>query len=308
MGITKDRTTLERSRQSLSSQLPFLSVIIPAYNAATTLAEQLEALKGQVYEGEWELIVVDNGSTDNTADLVREYQQQMPHVSLICAMERKGAAYARNVGVSVAKGDWLVFVDADDEVAPGWLAAMARALCKCDFVAGRLEGEKLNGPEMLKMRQCPQQDGLQKYKYPPYLPHAAGTSLGVKRSLHEAIGGFNESMLLLHDTDYCWRIQLTGTELHFVPEALIHYRLRDSLAGMYRQAYLWGEYNVVLYKKYRPLGMPRLSWKRGVKAWIKLAWRLPELFHPIKRGRWLRNFAWRAGRLRGCIKYQVLAF
>ena len=63
-----------------------------------------------------------------------------------------------------------------------------------------------------------QRDGLIPYTYPPFLPHAGGSSLGVKRALHEAIGGFDEDLPALEDTDYCWRIQLAGTPLVLVPE------------------------------------------------------------------------------------------
>lgn len=80
------------------------------------------------------------------------------------------------------------------------------------------------------------------------------TSDGVEmledRVLHEAVGGFDESLPYLHDTDYCWRIQLAGTELHFVPEAVVHIRTRHTLPGIFRQARNWAEYNVLMYKRY----------------------------------------------------------
>jgi GT2 family glycosyltransferase len=184
---------------------------------------------------------------------------------------------------------------------------MSKALSKYEFVAGKCEYEKLNDPWTLKYRPPSQSDGLQEYKYPSYLPHAASCSLGVKRSIHEAIGGFDENMFKLQDTDYCWRIQLTGTELHFVPEAVVHYRFRSTIADLYYQGLLQGEHNVLLYKKYRPLGMPKLSWQEGVKAWWRLSKRFPAVFSEEERPLWVRIFAWRVGRLQGCIKYRVLA-
>jgi glycosyltransferase involved in cell wall biosynthesis len=284
-----------------------LSVIIPCFNASDTIAVQLEALARQHWSERWEIIISDNGSTDETVAIVKQYQPKLPNLRIVDSSDRRGAAHARNVGAIAATGDALAFCDADDEIAPGWVAAMGEALSKYDFVAGKCEYEKLNEPWTLKCRPPSQRDGLQEYKHPPYLPHAASCSLGVKRSVHEAVGGFDETMLRLQDTDYCWRIQLAGIKLQFVPEAVVHYRFRNVIADLYHQALLQGEYNVLLYKKYRPLGMPKLSLKAGVKAWVGLLKNFSDVFSKEDRAKWVRAFAWNMGRLKGSIKHRVLA-
>jgi glycosyltransferase involved in cell wall biosynthesis len=284
-----------------------LSVIIPCLNAAKTISVQLEALSKQQWSQPWEVIVSDNGSTDETVAIVDQYQGKILNLRIVDSSDRRGAAHARNVGALAAAGEALAFCDADDEVAPGWVAAMGEALSKYDFVAGKGEYNKLNEPWTLKYRPLGQLDGLQEYKNPPYLPHASGNNLGVKRSVHEAIGGFDETMLRLQDTDYCWRTQLAGTQLHFIPDAVVHHRFRGTIGGLYHQGLLWGEYNVLLYKKYRPLGMPKLSAKQGVKKWVRLLKRWPQVLSKDNRAKWVRNFAVRLGRLQGCIKYRVLA-
>jgi len=284
-----------------------LSIIIPCFNAANTIAVQLEALANQHWSNPWEVIVSNNGSTDETIAIVEQYQEKLPNLRIIDSSDQGGAAHARNIGASSATGDALLFCDADDEVALGWLAAMGEALSKYDFVAGKREYNKLNEPWTLKYRTLSQLDGLQEYNYPPFLPHASASNLGVRRVIHEAIGGFDETMRQLEDTDYCWRIQLAGTELHFVPDAVVHYRLRDTIGGLYHQGRLWGEYNVLLYKKYRPLGMPKLSGKAGVRKWVRLLKLFPQVLSKEERPGWVRKFAWRIGRLQGCIKYRVLA-
>ena len=290
-----------------------LSVIIPCFNAADTITIQLEALAIQHWSESWEIIVSDNGSTDESVAIVEQYRKRLPNLRLVDSSKRKGAAHARNVGASAAIGEALAFCDADDQVAPGWVAAMGEALSKYDFVAGRLEPNKLNEPWVLKSRHCPQQEGLQKYNYPPYLPHAASCSIGVKCSIHRAVGGFDETMLRLQDTDYCWRIQLAGTELNFVPDAVVHYRLRNTIKSIYHQARLWGDYNVLIYKKYRLMGMPKLSWKTSVmtsvKVWLRLLRKLPKIVFGNKESRasWAWKLGWHVGRLQGCIKYRVFA-
>ena len=284
------------------------SVIIPCYNAETTIRAQLEALGSQDWSEPWEIILVDNGSTDQSLQIARQYKEKLPNFKIVQANQVKGPAHARNRGAKAAKGESLLFCDADDEVAPGWVAAMGRALAQHDFVACRMESLKLNAPWAVEARMCPQQEGLGIYKYPPFLPHGGGGGLGIKRKIHKTVGGFDENMPFLEDTDYCWRVQLSGTKLIFVPDALVHIRLRGSTGTMLRQSKLWGEYNVFLYKKYRSYGMPKLSKKEGVKRTWKLLKRMPySLKNSLKRQKWLTQFAWQYGRAIGSIKYHTFA-
>lgn len=285
-----------------------VSVVIPCYNAADTLHVQLEALAKQRWSHPWEVILSDNGSTDESRSIAQQYADRLPNLQIVDSSDVQGPAYARNKGASMAKGESLLFCDADDEVAPGWVAAMGDALQHHDFVTSRFESVRLSESWAVKARMCPQESGVQTYDYPPFLPHAASAGIGIKRSIHEAVGGFDETMPMLEDTDYCWRVQLRDIELVFVPDALVHYRLRGSTRKMFRQSRLWGEYNVFLYKKYRPLGMPNLSKKTGVRKTWRLLKRMPScIADPQKRLGWLWDFAWQYGRAIGSLKYRVFA-
>lgn len=286
-----------------------LSVIIPCYNAADTISIQLEALANQQWSEPWEVIVSDNGSTDESLTIVKRYKERLPNLRIVDASARPGQPYALNAGAKAAIGDALAFCDADDEVGSGWLAAMGEALNKYDFVAARFDIEKLNATWVQKTRGNPQRNGIQKYNYPKYFPHAGGGTLGVKRSLHEAVGGFDVSLPILHDTDYCWRIQLAGTELHYVSDAVAHIRYRDTFTGIYHQASGYAQYNVLLYKRYRPLGMPclSLSWRAILRAWLKVLLRLTRIRDKGELSAWIWKFGWRMGRLRGCIKHRIFA-
>lgn len=286
-----------------------LSVIIPCFNGAKTIAVQLEALAKQQWSEPWEVIVSDNGSTDESLAIVEQYREKLPNLRIVDASKQRGLAHALNCAVPVATAEAVALCDTDDEVAPGWVAAMGEALSKYDFVACRCEFEKLNEPWTLKVRPPFQVDELMYYIYPPYLPHAAGCSLGFRPALHEAIGGFDESIPALPDTDFCWRAQLAGTEIHFVPDAVVHYRFRDTLGSIYRQSRNYAESNILLYKKYRSLGLPKLSWKDSVSSWKRFLKRFPQevLSKEYPAGRWVWNLAWRLGRLQGCIKYRVWA-
>ena len=101
-----------------------ISLIIPCYNATDTIGAQLEAVARQQYRQLWEVIVSDNGSIDSSREVVERFKGQLPRLRIVDASDRHGAAHARNRGAAMASGDALVFVDADDEVAPGWLEAI----------------------------------------------------------------------------------------------------------------------------------------------------------------------------------------
>lgn len=284
-----------------------LSIIIPCLNAADTIGEQLQALTIQSWNGQWEVIISDNGSTDDTLKVVEKYRESLPELRVIDSSDKRGAAHARNIACIAATGEALLFCDADDVVGKDWLASMAKALSKFDFVAGSFEGEKLNESHELRIRKIPQTNGLQEYNYPKYLPHAGGGNLGIKRTVHEAVGGFDESLPRLMDTDYCWRVQLSGVKLHFVQEAVLHMRMRKSKVDSLNQARLWGKYNVLIYKRYRLMGMPKISWTKGVRKWRFLIRCLRRIHSRLEFEKWLWQVVWQLGRLEGCLRYRVIA-
>ena len=284
-----------------------LSVIIPCLNAADTIAVQLEALASQGWSEPWEVIVSDNGSTDVTLKIVERYREHLPNLRIVNSSDRRGAAHARNVGVLAATGDAFLFCDADDEIAQGWLAAMCEAVFRHDFVTCRLDSEKLNAPWLQKSWKNAQQDGPIQF-HPPYLPFGGSFSIGVKRSLHEAVGGFDESMLAFEDADYCWKIQLAGTKLHFISDATVFYRYPKKFVRMYHQMCALGENAALLYKRYQPLGMPELSqtWKTAIFILIKLLKMLLRIRSKQDLAVWVRAFGMRMGRLQGSIKHRVM--
>jgi glycosyltransferase involved in cell wall biosynthesis len=286
---------------------PRLSVIIPCYNASATIGRQLGTLSHQACEHPWEVIVVDNGSTDDSLTVVNQYKGSLPNLRLIDGSDRRGQAHARNVGAQAALGDMLAFVDADDEVGHGWIAAMCDALSKHQFVACRIDTARLNPPWLSKAMGKPQEDSVQRISFPPFLAHAGGGTLGIRRCLHQQINGFDESLSTREDTDYCFRLQLAGIELHFASEAVIHCRSRDTLAGIFRQARLWGEHGVLVYKNLQQrtgTGL-RHPWKLHIKLWRGLLRRIPQVRHKEGRAIWIRSLGFQVGRLLGSIRHRT---
>ncbi len=281
-----------------------LSVIIPIYNGAQTLSEQLDALMSQAYQGEWEIIAVDNRSTDQSAQIIQSYQARMPHLRLVYAGGKQSKGYAANMGVQVAGGQAFIFCDQDDVVGPGWLAAFAIALEASDFVAGSLEESRLN-------QTAPPRpvfgNGAQKPVL-GFLPHASGCNMGVSRQALEAVGGFSEDLPTSDDVDLSWRLQLHGYTLCDAPEALVYYRYRQSYGGLWRQIQGYAEAQVHLYRRFARHGMPPASIHSALRNYKWVIRHFPSLFwgSAKERAGWIFRTAACWGRLKGSIRYRTL--
>lgn len=284
-----------------------LSVVVPCYNAAETIGLQLDALARQRWSGSWEVIVADNGSRDASASIAAEHGKRIARFRLLDASGRRGSGHARNVGANAAFGDLLVFCDADDVVGPDWMGNMAAVLSKHRFAASRLECGTINPPWLLRARGNPQRDGVQVLSYPPYLPHASASGLGVWRSVHAGISGFDESLRYLVDTDYCIRVQLGGVILRFAADAVVHYRHRATPWGQFRQAHVWGKHNALIYRRYRPEGARvEKAWTHYVREWRHLLPRLRRIRRNNEsRARLAYRLGWQLGLLEGSLRYRV---
>jgi GT2 family glycosyltransferase len=284
------------------------SIVIPCYNDVDLLVEQLDGLADQTGPEAWEVVIADNGTTGGVEVVeaaALPYRARLPELRVLDASDRRGAAHARNVGVRVARGDKIGFLDADDVAADGWVAAMTAALDSHPVAASRWDVDRLNTEEVASGRRGSQTHGLRTYRHPPFLPHAGGCGLGVRREAFEQVGGFDEGLRLLEDTDLIWRLQLAGYELAFVSDAVVHIRFRESAAASFRQSFGYGRYNVLLYKRYRRHGMPRLTKRAGLYSLVALVTQLPRLFDRRRRAAYLRSVGFRLGRIRGSIEQRV---
>jgi glycosyltransferase involved in cell wall biosynthesis len=273
-----------------------LSVIIPCYNGAATIAEQLDALAAQHWSEPWELIIADNGSTDGTREVINAYRSKLPHLRVVDALDRRGNAYARNVGIRFAAADRFAFCDVDDIVEPGWLAAMGDALAEHDFVASVVALDKLNEPHVRARWVDPPRERLPVCF--DFLPAASGCGFGITRRLYVRVGGFDESLRRLVDIDYSWRAQLAGTEIHLAIDAVVQYRYRGTLKGLFLQAYGDGLGQVALYRKFSQTGMPRRTAKSILASCYGLMRSMPILRSQEGRGQWLLWAGETAGHLR----------
>ena len=283
-----------------------LSVIIACFNGGKTLAVQLEALARQKWRYEWEIIIADNGSTDNSRQIVESFKARLPNLRVVDAGKMQGTAHARNVALQKAESDRFAFCDADDEVGDGWVASIGEALDEFDVVVSQYDDRRLNQQWLRDLWYSPTNNVLKPVL--GFMPAAAAYGLGFTRQVYDRVGAFDESLPRMSDIDYTWRVQLAGFKLQQLPHAVVHYRHRDTLKGMFMQAYRDGQAQVLLYKKYREQGMTWKSWGSGIKSWIVMIMRFPQLRTRLGRGKWLVNAGFTLGRLRGSIRYGIVAF
>jgi len=281
-----------------------ISVIIPAYNAEKTIAEQLEALESQAFTGEWELIVADNGSTDSTRRLAESYRDRIPHLKVVDASRSQGAAAARNQGARAAVGDFLAFCDADDRVDTEWLSAMVKALERNEFVTGGIDHDSLNPGVDASWHWRSHVTTLPVALR--FLPYALSGNMAVSRDAFEAVGGFPEDLRAVgEDIAISWNLQLAGHELYFEPRAIVAYRHRHDSGSLWGQYRGFGIADPVLYRRFRDRGMPAERLRTVLAGYGRLLLKIPALLSRRKRPSAIRSIAKRWGRLQGSIRERV---
>lgn len=275
-------------------------------NGGAELAVQLEAVAEQCTGADGpvvEVIVVDDGSTDGTPALLESFETRLPGFQVIRKPVAEGQAAARNDGIAKASGEAIVFLDADDKVGDGYFVAMARVLDAHPFVAARCEFDELNTSPVARSRPSFQTEALAESGF---LPSGAGAALGVRRELVADGVGFDPTLPPGEDTDLCWRLQLAGVPLVFVPDAVLHYRHRSTLRGVYRQAKGYGSTGPRLYRKYHDQGMSRRSLRGSIRFWGALVTHLFKLRNRQDLARYVAVVGFRVGILRGCLQARVL--
>lgn len=282
-----------------------LSVVVPCYNAADTLGEQLEALAGQRTPVRWEVVVADNGSTDDSRAVAGRFAPVLPDLRVVDASAHRGASHAYNAGALQARGRIVLFCDADDVVADGWLEALRTAMEDTDLVGGRLDGTLLNPGWRASSRGVPQLTGPQ--RGPDGLVHFGSGNLGVRRAAFLAVGGFDEHLTVFGDTDLCWRMQQAGSRPAYAPAALVHVRLRRTLSAGFAQAVSYGaaeEQLAALHPQLRAGGRLQHAVRVSVLSWAAALLGLARVRGRADLAGWSWLLGWRIGRCRGWWRFR----
>jgi GT2 family glycosyltransferase len=279
-----------------------VTVVIPARNAAATIGAQLDALATQADGPSMEVVVADNGSNDNTRDVVGTRNGRFESLKIIDASDRPGPAHARNQALDAASHELVLGCDADDLVDLHWAGRMTAALESADLVGGAMRDWHGGAVETAVARPLGTA-GL------GYLPACNGSNFAVRRSVWGAVGGFEESLPTCEDIDFAWRAQEAGYRFASCADAVVNYRLPADRSHTVRTWFAYGRYQPELYARHRGAGFTRqaLTHALGRDALLLATCFRLAGGEPSWR-EWCMQAAKRAGRIRGSASARVLFF
>jgi GT2 family glycosyltransferase len=227
------------------SSPPRISVVVCTHNGARRLPECLERLRSLSYPN-YEVIVVDDGSTDGSGEIASRYD-----VTLL-ETDHEGLSAARNAGIARAGGEIVAFLDDDAYPDHDWLHYLATAFENSPHAG--IGGPNLPPPEDGRVAEC--------VAAAPGAPihvlisdreaeHVPGCNMAFRRSVLEAVGGFDERFHTAgDDVDLCWRLQDVGETLGFSAGAVVTHRRRDTVRRYLRQQYGYGKAEALLEQKW----------------------------------------------------------
>ena len=258
---------------------PKISVVCCSYNGSGTIRDTLDALAKLDYPN-FEVIVVDDGSTDETPRIAAQYP-----VRLI-STENHGLSSARNTGGHAATGEIIAYIDDDAYPDPHWLHFLGHSFREGGW--GAVGGPNILPPGANGTSEC--------VSHAPGGPvhvlltdedaeHVPGCNLAVRKDCFDAIGGFDTRFRVAgDDVDFCWRLLDQGWRIGFHPGAVVFHHCRSSVRRYWRQQRGYGKAEALLERKwpekYNPAG--HLSWKGrlyGNAFFQNFGWAVPRIYH-----------------------------
>lgn len=203
-----------------SESKPYFSVIVPAYNRADTIMKTIDSLLAQTYPY-FEIIIADDGSSDHTAELFRNVDDDRIRYFY---QENAGVSSARNFGAAKSQYDWLTFLDSDDTVSPNWLADFAQEIeaskvgivfCGMRQINKKFEVDKVINP------LDPYKDGQTKGLY------NAGT-FALKKSIFDTVGGYDSKIHFGENTELSIRLKQSKLSAAYISSPNLTYEVAEA--------------------------------------------------------------------------------
>jgi glycosyltransferase involved in cell wall biosynthesis len=290
--------------KALDMLAPKISVIIPVLNRPELLRRALQSLLNQTCQ-DFEVVICDHGSTESLSEVVDEFRQAL-NLTFIKVPQQGGVGFPRNRAIEVAGSDWIAFLDSDDWWSPKKIEAVLPLLKnEVDFIYHELEivGELGVTKRATKGRALQFDFLTELVAVSNPIPNS---SVMVRKSCLEGVGGFDENRFIIEDFDLWVRLAQQGLRTQFINEVLGYYwvsaksisavsefqleshihtyqKLLPTLPiSLQRQAYAKYQYTLAILKL--KLGRPRESWKhllnakdfqtyqQGLKKWLMLGY------------------------------------
>jgi len=240
---------------------PSISVVVAAYNAAATLDDCLTSLTQLTYP-DYEVIVVNDGSSDTTGDIAEKYATVDPRLRVVHTANG-GLGTARNVGLAEARGEIVAYTDADCRANPDWLYYLALTLINKPVVG--VGGPNLVPPDDGQVARCVGQapgGPTHILLSDEVAEHIPGCNMAFWKWALDEMGGFNPVYRQAgDDVDVCWRLQARGYGLGFSPAAIVWHHRRDSVRAYLKQQAGYGRAEALLERlhpgKFNGLGQVR---------------------------------------------------
>jgi glycosyltransferase involved in cell wall biosynthesis len=251
-------------RSPSADGLPVVSVIVPVLNGEQTIGACVAGLLSVDYPAERrEILIVDNGSTDRTAEIVQAYPVRY------LREDRPGAASARNRGIEASSGGILAFTDADCLATRRWLRELVAGFT--DATIGAVEGEIADYPPVTLAQRYTARRRTFSYearRVSPLAPYLLTGNVAFRREVFERIGLFDTRFPAAgsEDVDFSWRFfDLSGLETRYCPKAVVFHRHRATVLDLFRQQVRNGRGLAILRAKYPArLGW---GWRQELRAW-----------------------------------------
>jgi glycosyltransferase involved in cell wall biosynthesis len=230
---------------------PSVSVIVPVYNGEATIERCIESLVDQDYPRQrYEIIVVDNNSTDGTVEIVRRYPV------LLLEERRPGPGAARNRGLAQARGEIIAFTDADCYAEARWLKELVKPFV--DPMVGGVGGAIKSASRATAVERYSDDRPVLKHHLsdPPFLPFLTTANAAFRNNIIDAVGGFDESFTKAsEDVDLSWRIQLEAPcKFVSASKAVVYHKHRQTVRGLFAQSFLYHSTSHELSVKFSSCG------------------------------------------------------
>ena len=249
----RPKPSYEVVRRRFTTSIPFspnrrwpkVSVVVAAHNAAPTLEDCLDSLRKLRYP-DYEVIVVNDGSTDATEDIMRRF----PFKNI--TTRNQGVSGARNVGLESATGEIVAYIDSDAKADPDWLSYLAATYS--EFQVAGVGGPNLVPPEDNWVAKCVYRSPggpTQVMLNDQVAEHVPGCNMSFRKEALEDIGGFDPIFTAAaDDVDICWRLIEKGYQIGFSPSAVVWHHRRPSVRGYWRQQVGYGLSESILERKF----------------------------------------------------------